>query len=255
MEKNFRKLIAGFYVCFILMAFAVPAFPQNENAPLSNQTIKTVIMHRLAQHQLLQKNNIKVTVKDSTITLEGTVQSLWQKKQIAQNAHQAEESYGLINDLELQEINISGSALSDSVINTIRGHVFYSIFDWVTVDVTNGVVTLKGWAHVPWHRSEFKELAEKVPGVTEVKNDIQLLPESGSDDLLRIRAARLIYNDPIFEPYTYNLVPSIHIIVNNGEVILEGVVNTLGDRKKAADLIYYNTDASKVVNNLVVKPQ
>jgi hyperosmotically inducible protein len=61
--------------------------------------------------------------------------------------------------------------------------------------------------------------------VTSVTNDLQVLPLSFHDDNLRIRIARAIYRDPALSRYAIQAVPPIHIIVNNGHVTLEGVVN------------------------------
>ena len=49
---------------------------------------------------------------------------------------------------------------------------------------------------------------------------------SFNDDNLRIRVARAIYRDPALSRYSIQAVPPIHIIVKNGHVTLEGVVNS-----------------------------
>ena len=48
-----------------------------------------------------------------------------------------------------------------------------------------------------------------------------------------MQLARAIYGDPFFTPYANLALPPIHIIVKNGNVTLEGVVNSTMDRTKA----------------------
>jgi Putative phospholipid-binding domain. len=47
--------------------------------------------------------------------------------------------------------------------------------------------------------------------------------------------------------------PPIHIIVNNGTVILEGTVNSEAQSGWAENLVRYRTDAFTVENHLQVK--
>ena len=68
-----------------------------------------------------------------------------------------------------------------------------------------------------------------------------------------IRVARLIYNNPMFYGLQYEKNPPIHIIVNNGNVILEGNVKTETQRSVAENLVRYRTDAFSVENNLKVE--
>jgi hyperosmotically inducible protein len=74
------------------------------------------------------------------------------------------------------------------------------------------------------------------------------------DDQLRRQVARAIYRDPMFTSYAMEPVPTIHIIVDNGHVTLEGVVrtdmekNVAGVRASGAGLSF-----GKVTNNLQVE--
>jgi hyperosmotically inducible protein len=70
-----------------------------------------------------------------------------------------------------------------------------------------------------------------VEGVTEVVNNIEVLPPSPMDDQIRLAEYRAIYGDPALSTrYGFRALPSIHIIVKNGHVTLEGVVANQGDK-------------------------
>jgi hyperosmotically inducible protein len=80
----------------------------------------------------------------------------------------------------------------------------------------------------------------KIPGVTRVSNEIEVLPPSPEDDRLRLELYRAIYNwDSPLLRYGTQAIPSIHIIVKNGRAILKGIV----DSKADADLAYIKARA------------
>jgi hyperosmotically inducible periplasmic protein len=72
-----------------------------------------------------------------------------------------------------------------------------------------------------------------VEGVTRVVNDIEVLPLSSLDDQIRARTYRAIFGYAPLQRYSLGVMPSIHIIVKNGNVTLEGVVDSQGDKDLA----------------------
>ena len=117
----------------------------------------------------------------------------------------------------------------------------------MTVNNNNGIVTLKGWVHLPWLKIQFQNEIEKIPGVYGIKNEV--MNSFGPSDL-GIAAARLIYNDVMFWKMQYSANPPIHIIDNNGSIILEGYVSSELQRKWAENIIQYRIDANSIKNNL-----
>ena len=63
-----------------------------------------------------------------------------------------------------------------------------------------------------------------------VENRIKVMPLSPNDDRLRLELYRTIYGHTALNRYALQAVPSIHIIVENGKVTLDGVVANEGDR-------------------------
>jgi len=112
----------------------------------------------------------------------------------------------------------------------------FTIFDFVTGTVDNGVVTLTGKVTMPFKKDDIANRARKVNGVREVLNRIEVLPVSISDDQLRQRIARAIYSNSAFWQYGAMANPPIHIIVERGHVTLTGVVNNNVDRMLARSL-------------------
>ena len=112
---------------------------------------------------------------------------------------------------------------------------YYGVFDWLTYQVQNdGTVVLSGQVVRPSTKSDAEGRVKDVDGVARVVNQIEVLPNSPSDDRLRLSVYRAIYgyNSPLFR-YATQSVPSIHIIVNRGRVTLRGVAANKGDANLA----------------------
>jgi len=144
--------------------------------------------------------------------------------------------------------------IASKVAHEIRMYTRYTIWDDVNVRVVHGNVELFGKVSQPFKKADLQRIAGHVAGVNSVTNDLQVLPLSPMDDQLRLQVARAIYRDASLSRYGIQAVPPIHIIVDNGHVTLEGVVNTqmekniAGIRASGAGLSF-----GPVVNNLRVE--
>lgn len=149
---------------------------------------------------------------------------------------------------------VSDSELAAKVTHEIRMYPHYTIWDNINFRVTNGNVDLLGEVSQPYKKSDLRNIIARLPGVKSVDNDLKVLPLSNMDDRLRVQVARAIFRDPALSRYAMGALPSIHIIVDNGHVTLEGVVgnqmekNIAGIRANGAGLSF-----GPVVNNLQVE--
>ncbi len=106
----------------------------------------------------------------------------------------------------------------------------YGVFDTVRFDVQGKTVTLSGQVVKDSVKQNAERMARHVDGVESVVNNIEVLPSSRRDDALRINVYRAIYEKQALEKYGTRAAPSIHIIVKDGWVTLEGVVDSDADR-------------------------
>ena len=102
---------------------------------------------------------------------------------------------------------------------------WYSVFDNLAFKVERDKVTLFGQVTRPTLKSDAESAVKSIEGVASVVNNIEVLPLSAIDDQIRRATYRAIYGDPGVSRHSIQAVPSIHIIVKNGNVTLEGVVD------------------------------
>lgn len=108
-----------------------------------------------------------------------------------------------------------------------------TIFDNLQYKVDGNEVTLMGQVTNPVLKDSAEKVVKKIEGVERVNNQIEVLPTSGNDDRIRREVARAIFNDERLFHYSMGSVPPIHIIVKNGHVTLEGMVNSETDKNEA----------------------
>jgi hyperosmotically inducible protein len=129
---------------------------------------------------------------------------------------------------------------------------YYSVFDNLVFRVQGSKVILMGQVVRPTLKSDAEAAVKSIEGVTSVENTIDVLPTSPMDDQTRRAVYRAIYGDPALSRYALSAVPSIHIIVKNGNVTLEGVADNETDKNMAGLRANGVPNVFSVKNNLVV---
>jgi hyperosmotically inducible periplasmic protein len=110
---------------------------------------------------------------------------------------------------------------------------YYSVFDNLSYRIDGDTVTLEGQVVRPTLKADAESAVKEIEGITGVVNNIEVLPVSPMDDQLRRALYHAIYGDAVLSRYAYSSVASIHIIVKNGNVTLEGVVDSDSDKNLA----------------------
>ena len=149
----------------------------------------------------------------------------------------------------------------------------YGVFDSLSYRVDGSKVTLMGHASRPTLKTSAEKVVSKIEGVESVDNQIEVLPNSPNDDRVRAQAYVAIYGNPTLSRYNPNRgVPQdisqwlahgisndppignhpIHIVVQNGNITLDGVVDTEGDKNVATAQARSVAGAFQVTNNLQV---
>jgi hyperosmotically inducible protein len=129
---------------------------------------------------------------------------------------------------------------------------YLSVFDNLAFKVNGYNVTLLGQVARPVLKSDAENAVKQIEGVEHVDNQIEVLPTSPIDDQLRAKLFRAIYRFPSLERYAMPVVKPIRIIVKNGHVTLEGVVDSEADKNTAGIRANGVSGVFSVTNNLAV---
>ncbi|HZO99930.1 MAG TPA: BON domain-containing protein [Terriglobia bacterium] len=129
---------------------------------------------------------------------------------------------------------------------------YYNVFDILSYRVDGDAVTLMGYVTDPVLKKDAENVVKRIEGVEKVVNQIEVLPVSTMDDQLRLRLYRAIYGYPALERYSMPVIKPIRIIVKNGNVTLDGVVDSQADKNLVGLRANGVSGVFSVANNLVV---
>jgi len=182
-----------------------------------------------------QFHQVRATVEDGIVNLTGSVDLYQQKLDAAKKARKIDHVEGVRN-----MIAVAGKDVPDAQLTAQLDRKLYydrvgydAEFNYITASVKDGVATLSGEARTEFDRDSALSVANYMPGVKDVVNDIRVSPVSSFDDDIRLRAMRAIYNDPQLGRYATDPASPIRIVVNNGKLTLFGTVENSMDKTMA----------------------
>jgi hyperosmotically inducible protein len=143
--------------------------------------------------------------------------------------------------------------IEKEVLHELRMLPWLGVFDNLAFRVDGYKVTLMGQVTRDTLRSDAERAVKGIEGVEQVDNQIEVLPVSFNDDRLRRRLYRAIYGFGPLQKYAMGVHQPIRIIVKNGHVALEGVVNNEADKNTAGIRANGVSGVFSVKNNLQVE--
>ncbi len=142
-------------------------------------TYKASVQTALVQADL---KDVSVSEDDdkNTITLTGTLHSEDAKQQAADAAASSAGNRIVVNEISVQPVGLESEAktaasnLDNGIENNYRAALAAKGLDKepIRFDAKNGVLILKGKVKSPAHRKEAEQLAQAVPNVQQVLNQI-----------------------------------------------------------------------------------
>ncbi len=146
---------------------------------------------------------------------------------------------------------VSTKTVEQQIFKKLLGLPNYGVFDVIKYEVNGGTVILSGKIYSLGTKSAAESAVKRIPGVTEVINNIDNLPPSSFDDQIRRQALRT-FSQYSLSGYFWENNPDVRIIVENGRLTLEGNVMNSGDYNLFNITANGINGVFKVTNNLVV---
>jgi hyperosmotically inducible periplasmic protein len=151
-----------------------------------------------------------------------------------------------------QSVSPSEARIQKEVRHELLMLPYFNVFDYIAYQVKGDTVTLQGEVTRPSLKSDAENVVKHIEGVQQVINNIEILPPSPMDDQLRLALYRAIYGYPALEKYALGVQKPIRIIVRNGRVTLEGVVDSETDKNLVTVRANSVPGIFSVTNNLRV---
>jgi hyperosmotically inducible periplasmic protein len=199
--------------------------------------------------------NVTVEAHGGNVVLGGSVADYADKEAADNRMHHVHGVHGVDNEIQVGGARVEDAALREKLskeLATYRVGYGTNAFNNINLGVQNGVVTLSGTVYGPTDKSDALSVVSSTPGVRDVIDNLDVAPLSPMDDQLRIRLARAIYGAPELQRYAMDPQNPIRITVVNGNVTLNGVVDSKMDRDIAGIKANGVSGVFKVTNNLQV---
>lgn len=246
-----RKL----FVIIALAALSLPAMASSGDRVAGSRydrQIAAEVNQKLQDDSKLRE--VRATVDDGVVALSGSVSRYAYKEKAEKKAGKVQHVAGVRNLIAVRTANVSDAELFDRLARQLvyDGFGRSSTFNYLALDIRNGVVTVLGQVRDDGARQSALDIVRNQEGVRGVVDRVQVSSASIFDDELRIRTARAIYGDPVLRRYALDPGSPIRIVVDGGHVALYGVVDNRMDSQVAEFRAREVPGSFSVENHLLV---
>ena len=250
MSNLVRKVIGSLATVTLLSALMAA---QAASVGRYDSSIAQKVTQKVSEKK--QFRNVQTSVEDGIVTLRGTVDLYQDKLDAAKKIRKDDHVAGVRNLIE-----VAGSAVRDVELQSKlakklrydRVGYFDNAFNFLTLGVKDGVVTVGGETMNDVGRDSALAIVQRMPGVKDVVDDIKVSPVSAFDDSIRLQTVRALYRDPVLGKYATDPSAPIRIVVDNGKVGLYGAVDSAMDKQIAGIRANEVFGTFRVENHLTV---
>ncbi|HEY4009002.1 MAG TPA: BON domain-containing protein [Acidobacteriaceae bacterium] len=228
---RFGRVVSG-AVCALSLAVMIPVASAQKG---SDAQILADAHKQLSNKKF---SGVQVQVQNGVVQLSGQVDRYADKADAQKRIEKMHEAASIQNDITVAAKggNVSDEdlykKLGKALVYDRQGYPEYP-FNFLTLQVHDGVVTVGGVVVQPVDKESALSLVGNTPGVRDVVDHIQVAPVSPMDDRIRAEEYRSVYGAPQLNRYALDPAKPIRIVVVNGHVTLAGVVDNKGDRDVA----------------------
>ncbi len=188
------------------------------------------VEERLARAKVYAAADVRVSVENGTVTLEGVASRM----DAALDAERAarKEAKAVVSRIQVvPDVLRKDSEIRKDVFDQVLGYVWYTVYDSIEAGVEDGVVTLHGSVNQPYRKTDIESRVARIPGLKGLKSEIRVQGVSSFDDRLRRELVYRIYGDERFVQYASWVHPPIRIVVDKGHITLTGIVGSAVERQ------------------------
>lgn len=226
-KKRTRGLWPALSVLLLGLMFVMPWSAKAQTPELTDVNVSSVVTTALANDQAVEGVNLDVLTQEGIVTLAGTVNNPLAKERAVKLAKTIKGVRGIVNRIEVVPPEKPDSLIKTNIQNALAWDPAAESYE-ITVDASDGVVTLQGSVESWQERELAGRIAKGISGVKEVNNQVEVdYTEERSDDEIK----QDIQDALLWNRYVDDSL--IRVNVSNGMVSLTGVVGSAAEKEEA----------------------
>ncbi|WP_394776160.1 BON domain-containing protein [Flavobacterium sp.] len=214
----------------------------------TNEELQRDVQNAIKWEPLLHAAEIGVTAKDGVVTLTGTVDGYYKKKEAETAAKNVSGVKAVVEQIEIKYSNTftkTDNDIANEVLKALKDN--WSVAeDRVKVKVEDGWVTLEGELTWNFQRQDAKTAISFLPGVKGVTNEIKI--KSDIKDAIEKKDVE----KALARSWSLN-AKDITVTVNGTNVKLTGFVDSVYQKDQAEKIVWKTPGIWSVDNELVVE--
>lgn len=211
--------------------------------------IQQDVINELKWQPFLKSANIGVAVKNGVVTLSGNVDNYSQKIGAEKAARKVTGVRAIAEDIQIgvsPALEKTDVDIAESVVNALKWHAAVPE-ERIKVKVENGIVTLEGEVEWEYQRSSTQRAVNRLLGVRNVVNLINIKPRVTAFDV------RTKILDALRRTATTD-AERVSIEVDGSKIILNGKVRSFTEKEDVEDAAWCAPGVSRVESHLEVEP-
>ncbi|MEO6175818.1 MAG: BON domain-containing protein [Flavobacterium circumlabens] len=214
----------------------------------TNEELQKDVQNAIKWEPLLHAAEIGVTVKDGVVTLTGTVDSYYKKKEAETAAKNVAGVKAVVEQIEIKYSNNltkTDNDIANEVLKALKDNWAVSE-DHVKVKVEDGWVNLEGELTWNFQKQDAKNCISYLPGVRGVTNDIKIKSDIANaiekKDIEKALKRAWGVNEK-----------EITVIVDGTHVKLTGFVDSIFQKDQVEQIVWKTPGIWSIDNDLVIE--
>ena len=216
---------------------------------IDDNEVRRKVIAELDWDPSVDASAIGVAVKDGVVTLNGSIASYWQKKEVERVVKQVTGVKAVAEELTIKLPGTAARSDAD-IAQSVLGGLRFNLAvppDRIQATVENGWVTLEGEVEWQYQKSAAEHAIKYIMGVKGVSNNIGIKPQvSAADVKAKIESA--------FARRAQLDANQIKVESSASRVVLRGSVHSWEERDRAEQAAWAAPGVSRVENNVLVIP-
>ncbi len=233
-----KMVLIMFTLLFSVMTLTVHAIDSNHT---------NLLLQAIQLDSRISATNLKISQHTGRYVITGTVSSLSSKDLLEEIVAGIVGEHYSVKGLNVKPPLVSDEDIRNAINVAVPSHCQVDIKDF-KVEVRNAMVTLSGIGKTLHHHWIAGSLARGTTGVKSVINNIAIVGERKSDQLLQENILILIQSS-----FPENSIYDLRVTVLDGHVKIAGSTNHFLNKKRIEEILRSMNGVTSIANQVLVK--